>query len=238
MRSRAASAQQPPPVCHPQRRHGARRAPAVGLARRGARCRGAAAGDTRHRLGVPGPGTDRGEQFGPHLLRRWRGQVVGAGQHPPVAGVPGQVVPERRAGPEHGRQPAAQPGVLRQRPRQFRVARQPGQRGQRQIGVRGGAQRIDQGILRLAPVHGQVPDEQFRPRRVREAQPGQPCGGGGLARHAHPSTVTARLLVAQGWADRTPVAMARATTWAATASTASAGAGTVPVARQNMVSPS
>ena len=32
--------------------------------------------------------------------------------------------------------------------------------------------------------------------------------------------------------------LARATTWAATASTASAGAATAPVARQNMVSPS
>jgi hypothetical protein len=42
----------------------------------------------------------------------------------------------------------------------------------------------------------------------------------------------------QAWAARTPVAMARATTWAATASTASTGAGTAPVARQNVVSPS
>jgi DNA-binding MarR family transcriptional regulator len=42
----------------------------------------------------------------------------------------------------------------------------------------------------------------------------------------------------QAWAARTPVAMARATTWAATASTASTGAGIAPVARQNVVSPS
>ena len=114
-----------------------------------------------------------------------------------MTGVPGEMVPERHAGPEHGRQPAAQPEVLRQRPRQFRVAGHPGQRGQRQIGVRGGSQRADQGFPRRARIHGQVPDEQFRPRRVGETQPGQASGGGGPARHAHHSTVTARLLVAR-----------------------------------------
>ena len=150
-------------------------------------------GPARDRLGVRRARTDRGQQLGPHLGRLRCGKVIAAGQDLPVRRVPGQVIPERRACPEHGRQPGTQPGVLAKRPGQFPVAGHPCQRGQRQIGVRGSGQRVEQPVSRMAGIHCEIPGEQeFRPARVGEAQPGQPCGGGGPARHAHPSTVTVR----------------------------------------------
>ena len=177
--------QQPPPVRDPQRGH-----------RIGARLAGprrAASGLGRDRLRVLGAGTDRGQQLGPDLGRFRGGKVVLTCQDPPVLRMPGQVISQRRAGPEHRRQPGTQPGAATQRPDQFLVAGHPRQRGQRQIGIRCGGQRVDQPVARLAGIHGEIPGEQeFRPGRVGETQPGQPCGSGGPARHAHPSTVTVR----------------------------------------------
>jgi hypothetical protein len=172
--------QQPPPVRHPQRGHRIRTGSAM-------------AGRDRHRLGVRRPRADRRQQFGAQLARFRYRERVATGQDPPVTGVPGEMIPERHTGAEHGRQPGAQPGLAVQRAHQLWVPGHPGQRGQREVGVRGGGQRVDQAIPRLPGIHGEIPGEQeLRPGRVGEPQPGQPCGSGGPARHAHPSTVTAR----------------------------------------------
>ena len=77
------------------------------------------------------------------------------------------------------------------------LAMDPGQAREALIGALATAADPDLALAALARIHGQVRAEQFRPRRVGETQPGQPSGGGGPARHAHHSTVTARLLVAR-----------------------------------------
>jgi len=137
--------QQPAPVRDPERRHRAGSGPV---------------GRPRHRLGVRGPGADRREQLAPHLIGLRCVEWPVAGQDPPVIRMPGEVIPERRAGPQHRGQPGPQPRVVVQRLRQLGVTGHPGQRGQRQVGVRGGGQCLDQNAPGPAGVDGQVLGEQ------------------------------------------------------------------------------
>ena len=152
------------------------------------------------RLRVIGLGPYRHQQVRPQLGGPRAAQCVRPAQHLPVIWVADQVIAERGARAEHRGEPAPQPGVGAQRGEQVFVERHPGQRDQGQIRVGGRGERGQQAGVGALGIEGQVLAEQpFRPRRVRESDPGQFPGRRGPSARAHICTVTAAWRVGFPW---------------------------------------
>ena len=160
---------------------------AVGHPQRGGRAgSGPAAPGRRHRLRGAGIRAHGGQQRGAQLPGGRAGQRLRAAQEPPAFRVPGQVVAERGAGPEHQGQPPGQVGVLVQGGEQLGVPGHPGQGREREIRVgRGGERRQQPGVAGVE-VEREIPARQpLGLGGVGEPHSGQPGAQRGPARHAH-----------------------------------------------------
>ncbi|CNG87318.1 Uncharacterised protein [Mycobacterium tuberculosis] len=155
--------------------------PAVGDAERGERA--VAAG---HRLRGGRVGAHGGEQLGAGVPGRG-GRAVA--QHPPVVRMPGEVVAERGAHPEHGGEPLPRPrlggeGRAQLAARAVLVGgrEEPQQPVQRQVGVGGAAERVEEVVAGPRPGAALgVPQQPLGARGVGEAEPRQAPGEGGAA---------------------------------------------------------
>ena len=114
----------------------------------------------------------------------------GAAQELGVLRVPGQVIGQARADPEHGGQPVAEVLLGAERGAQGVAAgggaEQPGQAGRGQVGIGRGGDGGDQRVgPQLGRGHAEVGEQQaLGPRRIRESHPRQPpCQRGPRATH-------------------------------------------------------
>jgi len=100
------------------------------------------------------------------------------------------MVAESRTGAQHRGQPGAQPRVVAQRSAQVGAKGHPGQRGQGQIRVGGGGERLHQVRIGALGLEREIlGHQQLRTPGIGETHPGQATRRGGPAQHAHPSTV-------------------------------------------------
>ena len=140
------------------------------------------------RIRVAGVRADRAQQVGPQFGVIRAGD--GAAQELGVLRVPGQVIGQARADPEHRGQPVAEVLLGAERGAQGvlagRGAEQPGQAGQGEVGIGRGRDRGDQRVgPQLGRGHAEVGEQQgLGPRGIRESHPRQPpCQRGPRATH-------------------------------------------------------
>ncbi len=142
------------------------------------------------RLGISRIGANARQQRGPQLARLWFAERIPPAQHPPVSRVPGQVVAEGGAGPEHRGEPDPEARIGSQRGTQLGIGGQPRQAREGGVGIGGRRERLDELAVRALDVECHAAgNEPFCPVGVGEAERCQPSGQGGAARNAHPRTV-------------------------------------------------
>ena len=165
-------------------------AAAVSGPQRGGRITAASSLGPRHWLRVSRLGPGGLQQGGAQLCRGEPAQRVLAAKHLPVIRMPGQMLAQRSAGPQHGGQPGAQPRIVTQPAAQLSVDGHPGQRGQREIRVGGRGERGQQASVGAIGIKGEIlGHQQLRAAGISETHPGQAAGWGGSAQHAHSCTV-------------------------------------------------
>ncbi len=155
----------------------------------GERARGAGvigARQARPRLGHVRVGTDGAQQLGADRRGLRALAPRRAGEHRAVTRMAGQVVGECRARPQGRDEPVPQAGV----PPDLRDDRavalgDPGEAGQREVGIGGGSERGEQAlVLRGTTRDGSLRDAELRERplgarHIRQAHAGQPASQGG-----------------------------------------------------------
>ena len=129
----------------------------------------------------------RRQQIGPQLAGGEGRERRIRSQQSPVRRMTHEVIAESRAGAEHSRQPVAQPGIVGERGEQLRSWPHPGQRGQREVGIRRAGERLQQALADVAEP-AEPAEQRLGARGVREAHRRQ-LAGQTAAGHAHHSTV-------------------------------------------------